>query len=164
MKEANYFVLVIFVLSLTSCEPLYESYGDGGMYLTIVNRTEKTYTGKQSLYIGAVKDNLFYITDSISSYDTIQAHIIDNDEKSFTATDIKGIQDWRPKLSKIDKISNNGVFLFKIPDGKQLFFKSFNFPIPALDGSALIIRLEGSGLLDPEDLNGDIRQDYEIIK
>ena len=49
-------------------------------------------------------------------------------------------------------------------DGKQLFFKSFNFPIPALDGAALIIRLEELGALDPEDLYGDIKKDYEIIK
>jgi len=134
------------------------------MYLTIINRTEKTYIGKQSLYIPVIKEDQFYVTDSIISYDTLQAQIIDNDEKSFTASAIKGIQDWRPKLSQIDKISNDCIFLFKMSDGKQLFFKSFNFPIPALDGAALIIRLEELGALDPEDLYGDIKKDYEIIK
>jgi hypothetical protein len=152
MKKESYFILLIFIVSIGCYNPDEVYYGDGGINLRIINNTENTYTGKQSLYIGAVKNNKFYITDSISSNDIIQPQ---------ETTPIKGIQDWRPNTIKVKNISNKGVFLFIISNREQLFFKPFDFPKPPLDGSSLRVYIEEDGLIDP---NGTIKQDYEIIK
>jgi hypothetical protein len=156
MKTIKYFMLIILILQLTSCEPISDSYGDGGIYLRIVNWTQNSYKGKQTLYIGAIKDNQFYITDSISSEDTI-LKLVDGEVN--TVTKIHGIQDWRPNTSKVKKISNSGIFLFVMSNGDKLFLNPFGFPITYLDGRGIDIHIRSNGLTFD-----DSKQDYEIVK
>ena len=157
MKIIKYFMLIMLILQLTSCEPISDSYGDGGIYLRIVNWTQNSYTGKQTLYIGAIKDNKFYVTESISSEDTILK--LADGEKYYTATKIHGIQDWRPNTSKVKKISNSGIFLFVMSNGDKLFLNPFGFPITYLDGKGMDISIRSNGLT-----YDDSKQDYEIVK
>lgn len=145
-----------------SCSPdPFNGYmSDGGIHLYIVNRTENTYTGNQSLYIGGVKNNKFHITDSIISNDVIYAHTFDGDITSYTRSDIKGVQDWRPNLSLIRKISEKGAFLFIMSNGEHLFLNPFDFPTPKLEGKGLGIHIGNDGLT----YDNNISQNLEIIR
>lgn len=157
----NILLIVLGSIILLGCyDPDEVSYGDGGIYLGIINRTDKTYIGKQSLYIGAIKDNKFYITDSISSYDTILPQVLEDNEYSATTTYINGIQDWRPQTTDVADISNKGAFLFIMSNGEQVLTSSFEFPKPALDGASIYVRIDSTGISNTNDIN----QNLEVVK
>ena len=156
MNTSNYFIFRIFFFILISCEKEY--FPDGGIHFQIFNNTENTYD-KSILYIGAVKDNRFIVTDSIISIDLIDKRISITEE--FSKYIFEG---WKPNLQKIKNKSNNGIFLFKLSEEKQLFLNPFSFPQPTLDEAILILTIQDFGLVNPEDSNNEIKQDYEIIK
>ena len=157
MKTLQYIFCVIFIFVISGCETDY--FPDGGLIFSIHNSTENTYNGQKTLYIGAVVNNTFYVTDSIVSNDFIDKRI------SPTAVFGKDIfYGWKPNLKKLKSKSSNGLLLFKLSNEKQLFFRPFGFPQTMLDQANLIVTIKDSGLIYNEDPNKNIKQDYEIVK
>ncbi len=142
---------------ILSCEKDY--FPDGGIHLEIVNSTENTYSGKKTLYIGAVVGNTFFVTDSIVSDAFIDKRISPTDR--FNEVLFYG---WTPDLKKLKSKSPNGLLLFKLSNEKQLFFNTFSFPQTMLDEALLTVIIEDSGLIFAENPKSNIKQDYEIVK
>jgi hypothetical protein len=159
MKTIRYIFCVVFIIVISGCEKDY--FPDGGIHSRIINRTESIYSGQKTLYIGAVVGNTFFVTDSIASNDFIDKRSGTTDADAFSKTIVYG---WKPDLKKVKNKSSNGLFLFKLSAGKQLFLCPFSFPQPALDEGNVNIYIEDSGLVNYEDPNKNIKQDYEIVK
>ena len=157
MKTLQYIFCIVFIFIILSCEKDY--FPDGGITLEIFNNTENTYSGKKTLYIGAVVGNTFFVTDSIVSNDFIDKRISPTDEFS-----IYIFEGWQPDLKKVKSKSPNGLLLFKLSNEKQLFFIPFSFPQPMLDEALLSVTIEDSGLVFTENPKKNIKQDYEIVK
>jgi hypothetical protein len=159
MKTIKYIFCVVFIIVISGCEKDY--FPDGGIHSRIINRTENTYSGQSTLYIGAVVGNTFFVTDSIVSNDFIDKRSGTTDADAFSKTIVYG---WKPDLKKVKKRSPNGLFLFKLSADKQLYLSPFSFPQTMLDEKIIRVYIEDSGLINYEDPNKNIKQDYEIVK
>ena len=157
MKTARYIFYTLFIFVISGCEKDY--FPDGGIHSRIINRTENTYSEQKTLYIGAVVGNSFFVTDSIMSNDFIDKRIGPTDGLDKTI-----VYGWRPDLKKVKNKSSNGLFLFKLSTDKQLFLSPFSFPQTMLDERIINVFIEDSGLVNYEDPNKKIKQDYEIVK
>ena len=155
-NKTKYLAFLIFTLMFASCEKSY--FAEGGVSFWVSNRTVNIYD-KVNVYIGAVKENSFIVTDSIVFNDLIDKRI--SSTESFTKTIV---HDSKANLDKITEISSKGVFLFQLSNGEQLFIYPFNFPEAIFNGAILSVYIEEQGLVDYEDPNNEIKQDYEIIK
>ena len=159
MKTARYFFYILFIIVISGCEKDY--FPDGGIHSRIINRTENTYSGQKTLYIGAVVGNIFFVTDSIVSNDFIDKRSGTTDADAFSKTIVYG---WKPDLKKVEKKSSNGLFLFKLSAEKKIFLSPFSFPQTMLDERIIRVYTEDSGLVNYEDPNKNIKQNYEIVK
>ncbi len=155
----KYLTFLFAFTFLSSCQSSNDVFFDGGVNLTIVNFSNKTYN-KGTLYIGAVKDSNFIVTDSLKSNSSILAK---KDKEEFTKTKLTiGTFGWTPDLGKVNNISKEGAFLLVIENGPKLFFNPFEFPRPTLDGVGLSVWLKDDEL---SVLDGKIeKQDFEIVK
>lgn len=159
MKTARYIFCIIFIFAISGCEKDY--FPDGGITSRIINRTENTFSGQKTLFIGAVVGNTFYVTDSIVSNDFIDKRSGTTNADAFSKTIVYG---WKPNLEKVKKQSSNGLFLFKLSADQQLFLSPFSFPQTMLDQNIIRVYIEDSGLVNYEDRNKNIKQDYKIVK
>jgi hypothetical protein len=157
-KRTEYLAFLVFTFIFISCEKDY--FYEGGVTFRVINRTENIYN-KANVYIGAVKENDFIVTDSIIFNDVIDKRAGTTELEAFDKTIV---DDWRPNLDKITEISSKGVFLFQLSNEEQLFIYPFNFPEAIFNGAILRVYIEEQGLVDYEDPNNEIKQDYEIIK
>jgi hypothetical protein len=151
-------LLIVFFVFL-SCQSSDEVFYDGGISLTIINYTEKSYE-KATLYIGAIKESDFIVTDSLLYESNIK--VKKNDEQ-FTKSELTvGTFGWTPELDKIESHSENGAFLLTLKDGPKLFFNPFKFPKTKLDGVNLSVRIENDTLFV---FDGEIeKQDFNVVK
>ena len=159
MKTIRYIFSVVFTIVISGCEKDY--FPDGGITSRIINRTENTFSGQKTLYIGAVVGSTFFATDSIASNDFIDKRSGSTDADAFSKTIVFG---WKPDLKKVKSKSSNGLFLLKLSNDKQLFLSPFSFPQTMLDERIIRLYIEDSGLVNYEDPNKNIKQDYVIVK
>ena len=152
------YIKLWFLLLLLGCSDDF-CYCEGGITLSIYNGTNTQYNDSVKLYIGAIKDDNFIVTDSIIFMSVI---IKPKEESEYSINNLPlDTSDWRPSLEKIEKESKIGGFYIEMGNLKH-FFNQFSFPSPKLEGVTLGIRIENTGFTTVSNIIE--KQDFEIVK
>jgi len=156
----KYFLILTIILFHSCISESDKIFSDGGLSVSFFNKTEDEFS-EGTIYIGAIVDDVFFATDSLS-IGSIKAKPIGNDTAIRTIYPMQP-NEWRPNLDKVKSKSNLGCFLIKIKEiENQLFFNKFYFPNPKLDGANISVWIENDNLFV---FDGKIeKQDFEIVK
>jgi hypothetical protein len=155
------YLLIFAFIALQSCSSESDKiFFDGGLSVSFFNKTGNEFP-KGVLYIGAIVNSDFIITDSLD-IGNIATKSINDDIATRTVYPLPP-NDWQPNLDKIKSKSDKGLFYIKINGILQsLFFNEFHFPKPKLDGTNLSVWIEDKKLFV---FDGKVdKQDFNIIK
>ncbi len=153
MKNLSLFICILF--SSCSLDGLVEE----GINIDILNKTNTEFKSA-TMYVGAIKNNQFIVTDSIKPNNIVNISF-ENDGSEFT------FGDWNPNLKKVFNISNDGVLYCEIKGGLNLFFEPFDKNkfgrYNHFGGSTGIIILNEDNTFTYTS-NRIEKQDFEIVK
>ena len=153
MKNLSLYICVLF----SSCG--LDGLVEEGINIDILNKTNTEFKSA-TMYVGAIKNNQFIVTDSIKPNNVVNISF-ENDGSEFT------FGDWNPNLKKVFNISNDGVLYCEIKGGLNLFFEPFDKnkfgKSNRFGGSTGVIILNNDETFTYTSNNLD-KQDFNIVK
>ena len=152
------FVTIIFQSCISESDRIFV---DGGIFINFLNKTDHKFSG-DVIYIGAIINNDFIVTDSLE-IGNIKAKSINDTIATTTSYPLQKLDGWKPNLDKIKSKSSKGLFYVKLHEiDTPLFFNEFTFPRPTLDGVNLHIWIENGKLFVFDGIVD--KQDFKVIK
>lgn len=151
------YIYLIICLFFSSCG--LEGLTEEGISIGFSNFTNTKFKSA-TMYLGAIKENQFIVTDSISSKGFIEIKTTENSGNI-------GFGYWNPSLKNVFNISNEGALYCEIENGLSMFFEPFNKKrfgkYNRFGGSSGIIILNSDNSFTYTSNNIE-KQDFEVIK